>query len=171
MFAWVEAQRVQGRPKASRGVSIYALVKCLKETGIPLEVSAPSKVGNWYDNFSQEVYDDDGENKIKHSYDLKTAAEIWDFQNSGMGGVVWGVPWDFNRGSWHCVTSYGPAGDKLLGDNSWGPDWDGDGRFEWDRRKVERYLNVNGTVCIGLSDLSTPQVRKGRNWRDGGALV
>lgn len=166
MFAWVEAQRVHGRPSARNGVSIYALVKVLKEIGVPKEDLAEYRVGNWYDDFGRDVYADAKTRVAEHSYKLKTAEEVWDFQNAGMGGVVWGVPWEFNMRSWHAVTSYGPAEEFLLGDNSWGPDWDDDGRFEWDRGKVKRYLAKNGTVCVGLSDLSSPQVRQDNNWRD-----
>ena len=166
MFAWVEAQRVHGRPSSRNGVSIYALVKVAKEVGCPLESLAGYRVGNWYDEFTPDVYEDAKLRIAEYSYELKTVEEVWDFHNSGMGGVVWGVPWEFNRRSWHAITTYGPAEDHLLGDNSWGPDWDDDGRFEWDRDKVRRYLGENGTVCIGLSDLSEPQVRQDHNWRD-----
>lgn len=174
MFCWVEAQRVHGRPSSRSGVTIHGVVKVLKQIGLPDESLAPYRVGDWYDDFDREVFENAKPRCAEYSYQLKTVEQVWDFHNSGMGGVIWGVPWDFQRGAWHAITSYGPADKFLHGDNSWGEHWDDrddedgvkDGRFTWSESKVDRYLETPGVVCFGVSDLSEPQVREDHNYRD-----
>ncbi|MCA9232900.1 MAG: hypothetical protein KDA57_19785, partial [Planctomycetales bacterium] len=134
-------------------------VKVAKEIGLPLEEFAPYKVGNWYSEFSQEVYADAATRKVLASYELTSYTKVLDFHRSGMGGTIWGVPWEFGRG-WHAIAGVGHTKDgQLRIANSWGEHWDEDGYIEWNENKINRYLAVDGVVCYGLSDLSVPQIR------------
>lgn len=169
MFAWVESQKAGGsRPSESAGASIYGAAKVLLEIGLPLESLYPYS-GSFRSNFSPEFYEDAAPRKCLKKYELDTVEKVFDFQKSGMGGIIWGVPWEFRRGAWHCVASIGvPINDELPVANSWGEDDGDDGWHYWDESKVERYLGVSGSVAIGLSDLAEPQVRPGFDWERGG---
>jgi hypothetical protein len=171
MFAWVESQKAGGsRPSESAGASIFGAVKVAKTIGLPLESLYPYK-NRFRTEWSPDFYEDAKQRLILNSYRLDTVDKVFDFQKSGMGGIIWGVPWEFNRRAWHCVTSIGSLVDgKLPVANSWGEDWDGDGWTEWSEEKVERYLGIDGTVAFGLSDLSEPQVRE-MDWSEGGLGV
>jgi hypothetical protein len=169
MFAWVESQKAGGsRPSEGAGASIHGAVKVAKTIGLPLESMYPYK-GAFRSNFSPEFYEDAATRKVLNSYRLDTVDKVFDFQSSGMGGIIWGVPWDFNRRRWHCVATIGtPIDGKIPGANSWGATWDKDGWFEWSRDTVARFLDISGTVAFGLSDMDRPQVRKGWNFEEGG---
>jgi len=162
-FAWVQAQKSGGgRPSASRGVSIYGCAKAAKEVGLPEEDLAPYKVGDFRTEFPPEVYENAKEHKAINSIVLETADECFDFLAGGVGGICFGVPWEFNMRSWHAVAGVGvPTDGTIHIANSWGPDWDGDGWTEWDHDKLTRYLKIDGSVAIGLTDMDRPHVRKG----------
>jgi hypothetical protein len=169
MFAWTAAQKAGGsRPSQSAGASIHGAAKVLIETGLPLESFYPYS-GSFRSEFPPEVYADAATRKALKKYELDTVEKVFDFQKSGMGGIIWGVPWEFKRGAWHCITSIGvPISDKLPVANSWGPDNGDDGWHYWDEEKTERYLGVSGSVAIGISDMDTPQVRPGWDASKGG---
>jgi hypothetical protein len=169
-FAWVQAQKSGGgKPSASRGVSIYGCAKAAREVGLPEEDLAPYKVGDWRSEFPPEVYENAKEHKAINSVVLNTADDCFDFLAGGVGGICFGVPWEFNMRSWHAVAGVGvPIDDKITIANSWGEDWDGDGWCEWDHAKLTRYLKIDGSVAIGLTDMDRPHVRKGWDASKGG---
>lgn len=172
MFAWVESQKQDGRPSKNDGITIWSSVQVIKKIGLPLEELAPYQVGNWYTEFSEETYGDANTRKAENHYKMKSVEDIRDFVKSGMGGILCGVPWDFNMRAWHAVPIlHVTNSDKFKGPNSWplSVDKDGpkDGFFEWSEEKLDRYINTRGTVFYGISDLSTPQVRGGNWLRDG----
>lgn len=170
LFAWVAAQKAGGgRASQSNGVSIYGCAKAAKETGLPEEDLAPYKVGEWRSEFAPEVYANAAEHKCVNTVVLETADDCFDFLAGGVGGIEFGVPWEFNRGSWHAVAGVGvPVDDKICIANSWGPDWDGDGWTEWSHAKLTKYMGISGTVAIGFTDMDRPHVRKGWDASRGG---
>lgn len=171
MFAWVQAQ-IQGgqRPSERAGASIHGAVKAMREIGLALESLYPYS-NKFASVFPQEIYKDAATRKALYSYELNTVEKVFDFQKSGMGGILWGVPWQFRRNAWHCVTSIGvPIDGKLPVANSWGENDGDDGWHYFDAETTERYLGISGSVAIGVSDLDAPQVRKGFDWTQGGLV-
>lgn len=174
MFAWVESQRMSRKPSPNDGVTIWNSVRVAKELGLPLENLAQYRVGDWYDSFDDEVYEDAATRRVESHYRMRSVEDIRDFIDSGMGPVLCGVPFDFKRGAWHAIPilHVTPKG-KFKGPNSWpkSVDRDGpkDGWFEWTESELDKYLRTKKTTFYGISDLATPQVRGGA-WIDSGVL-
>jgi len=172
MFCWVEAQRTDGRPSQSSGVSIYGVMKVLKELGLPEEDLAPYKVGNWYSTFGKEVYENAKQHTFDRSYRLDTPEKVVDFVKAGMGAVGCGIPWEGGMRSWHALPILAPWEDGVQGPNSWPKSVDKygekDGWFEWSFKKLEWYMEFSGSVFYGVSELTTPQIRPGWDKKRGG---
>lgn len=161
MFAWVESQRQHGRPSQRDGISIWSAVEVAKEIGLPLEELAPYKVGDWYDDFDESVYLDAKTRIAANSYELKSYDDVIDFHRSGMGGTIWGCEWLFQRNAWHAVAGCGHTREGSVRiANSHGLNSGDQGWHLWDERTVNKHFRNSGTICYGLSDLSTPQVRR-----------
>jgi hypothetical protein len=170
MFGWTMAQKLGGsRPSKAGGASIYGCAKVAKELGVPEEDLAPYGASNWRTEFPPQVYKNAEEYKILNTVVLDTADKCFDFLAAGVGGIEFGVPWEFSRGSWHAVAGVGvPQDDKICIANSWGKDWDGDGWTEWSHDKLSRYLDIDGSVAIGFTDMDRPHVRPGWDASKGG---
>lgn len=164
-FAWIESQRVDGgRPSPNRGISIQAAAEVAKETGVPLESLCPFKGTDWDATVTPEAYADAAKRKLKTAFWIEGRDAALDFLKSGAGAAIIGVPWNFNRRAWHAVALTGWRKDDIEGANSWGADYGEDGFFYWSPSTVDKYFRTPGVVCVGLSDMTTPNARDW-NWR------
>jgi hypothetical protein len=157
-FAWLESQRVDGgRLSPNRGISIQAAAEVAKAKGVCRESLCPFKGEDWDATISPEAYLDAADFKCNGQFWLTTYEETIDFLWSGAGAVVAGVPWEFNMRAWHavCLSGWGEAG-EIDGENSWGPDWDEDGHFQWSEADVRKFLKTPNVVFVGLSDMQRP---------------
>lgn len=171
MFAWTQSQRLGGqRPSQAAGASITGAAKVAVELGLPPEDVYPYS-NNFRSEFPPEVYEEAKKRRCLYKYELNTVEKVKNFHSNHMGGVIWGVPWNFRRGAWHCVASIGDLiNGKLPTMNSWGLNDGEKGWHFWDDDTIARYLGTSGAIAIGISDLATPQVRE-IDWAEGGLGV
>lgn len=181
LFAYYATQEVDGLVGRDSGSTIGGGVECAMKMGLcPLELMPypdPPRYRWW---ISEEARAAALAFRIRQRIWISTYEEAFAFLATGQGGIEIGMAWGnalsscrgvmeryVSGGGGHavCFLGYSARRDSqgrayLWMANSWSEDWGIQGWAEVAPQAVEQMLSHSRTTAVGMSDLSTPEIRR-----------
>lgn len=181
LFAYYATQEVDGLVGRDSGSTIGGGVECAMKVGFcPLELMPypdPPRYRWW---ISEEARQAAAAFRIRQRVWIESYDEAFTFLATGQGGIEIGMGWGnglsncagiierySSGGGGHavCFLGYSARRDSegrayLWLANSWSVDWGASGWAEVAPRAVEQMLASSRTTAVGMSDLTTPTVRR-----------
>lgn len=180
LFCYYATQRIDGI-SGDRGSTISGGARCAKENGFcPLDVMPYPDPVRYTGKIPPEAYTAATPFKIRSHSVCRNFEEVFAYLASGQGGVEIGIAWggamtpnsegvieQFRPGGGGhavCFLGYSQRRDRqdrqyLWLANSWSVTWGNKGWAEVSPTAVDQMGRDGNTVMIGMSDLSTPEVR------------
>jgi C1A family cysteine protease len=179
LFAYYASQKIDGLLGSDNGSTISGGKDCAMKYGqCPLDVMPYPNPVRYTGKIPQEAFEAAEPFKIRSHSVCDSYADVFAYLASGQGGVEIGISWGLqpvngvverfqSGGGGHAVSflGYSPRKDSqgrnyLWLANSWGTDtWGVNGWAEVAPQAVDDMARHPHTVMIGLSDLTTPEVR------------
>lgn len=173
LWAYLSTQQIDGLLGRDCGSTIEGGVQLATTQGAVLESALPYR--DSYPSVSEQQrilgVAADPAFIIRSGFRVESAQHAKQCLAGGMAitmGISWPPPFDssyvirsWRRGNQggHAIAHCEITNGLITGQNSWGPRWGVNGRFFWTDSAFDACLRDPMTVCIALSDLSTPRPR------------